>query len=654
MADLTAFLNKHPPKLSKPPEDQLLEAILESGLEAPDSIQIDGKIHRFNSGKRDRSSWYVAFPGALPAGRFGDWRLGIDQLWRADIGRSLSVAEEMSLAKVNAEAQRLRQQLREKQHEAATESVREIWDRAAEATGHPYLERKRIGPHGARITTDGRLMIPLLDETGEIRSIQYISHSGEKLYHSGAPTRGTLYQIGENSEPGPIYIAEGFATAATIHETMNRPCIAAFSASALVIVTGIVRETYGKTQEIVIVADNDRSEVGLRYAEQASAKYGARVVMPPEVGQDANDYALAGGNLQDLLSPQTEDWLVLADAFAAQPAPTRWLVKHWVPEESLIMVHGPSGSGKTFLVLDWALRISSMVSTWQDLKVRGGNVVYLAGEGHNGLRSRIAAWKQEHRQNVLNCWLSRDGLDLNSPQGYQRVVESLRALPHPPCLIVVDTLHRFLAGDENSSQDAKTMLDACSGLMREFETSVLLVHHTGVNEESQHRARGSSAWRGALDIEISVIPAKSEEEPIQVIQRKNKDSEIASARAVELKKVSIEGWFDEDGDPVTSAVCIESEKKTKAPENQKILNAWKKFESAWWASGAQVFEDAPHLTEDGLVEYLKENFKAYRNEKSKILKTLLAEKWIDEVAQGYRVLHPDNCQGMLLSRRNHP
>ena len=50
------------------------------------------------------------------------------------------------------------------------------------------------------------------------------------------------------------------------------------------------------------------------------------------------------------------------------------------------------------------------------------------------------------------------------------------------------------------------MLNACNGLMKEFDCSVLLVHHTGVSEEAQHRARGSSAWRGALDVEISVVP----------------------------------------------------------------------------------------------------------------------------------------------------
>lgn len=159
-----------------------------------------------------------------------------------------------------------------------------------------------------------------------------------------------------------------------------------------------------------------------------------------------------------------------------------------------------TGSGKTFLVLDWALRMAAGADNWLGHRVCPASVVYLAGEGHHGLRGRIAAWKQHAKPpRPLDMWISKAGCDLNTPTGYQRVTESIRLLPASPDLIVVDTLHRFLAGDENSAEDAKGMLDACAGLMAEFGCSVLLVHYTGVADEAQHRARGSSAWRGALD-----------------------------------------------------------------------------------------------------------------------------------------------------------
>jgi hypothetical protein len=107
------------------------------------------------------------------------------------------------------------------------------------------------------------------------------------------------------------------------------------------------------------------------------------------------------------------------------------------------------------------------------------------------------------------------------------------------------------------------MLDACAMLMAEFNCTIILVHHTGVSEETQHRARGSSAWRGALDIEISIVPAKGEA-PMEIIQRKSKDAELAATLYATLEKVIIPGWFDEDGEPVTSAVLVQAGEPIKA------------------------------------------------------------------------------------------
>jgi hypothetical protein len=263
----------------------------------------------------------------------------------------------------------------------------------------------------------------------------------------------------------------------------------------------------------------------------------------------------ASRNLVALVTPPTSDWLTPADDFCLEPAPIRWLVKHWLQEAALIMVHGPSGGGKTFAVLDWSLHIASGRTDWHGHRVKPGPVVYLAGEGHHGLRSRLAAWSQHYGVDDPDMWISKTGTDLNTPEGYTRVVDAIRALDQVPVLICVDTLHRFLFGDENSSVDAKTMIDACAALMREFSCSVLLVHHTGVADEAQHRARGSSAWKGALEIEISVVPAKGDT-PIQIVQRKSKDAEEAEPVFANLQSVAINGWLDEDGEPVTSAVLV--------------------------------------------------------------------------------------------------
>ena len=268
------------------------------------------------------------------------------------------------------------------------------------------------------------------------------------------------------------------------------------------------------------------------------------------------------------------------------------------------MVHGPSGGGKTFVVLDWCLHIASGRPEWLGHKVRPGRVVYLAGEGHHGLRGRVAAWKQEMGVTALDMWLSRAGCDLNTPAGYQTVAEAVRGLDGPPEIIVVDTLHRFLNGDENSAETAKGMLDSCSALMAEFGATVILVHHTGVSDEAQHRARGSSAWKGALDIEVSVIPPRRDGDSIEIIQRKAKDSETSSPVFVDLRTVPITGWLDDDGDQVTSCVIALGVEPVKAKKDP--LHKQKKIiEDAWYSSAAGRLGVNPYVTRESIQTLLE-------------------------------------------------
>jgi hypothetical protein len=381
------------------------------------------------------------------------------------------------------------------------------------------------------------------------------------------------------------------------------------------------------------------------------------MVMPPIEG-DANDYAQAGHDLASLLLPPKSNWLIPADDFSAQPSPISWLVKRWLQSQALIMVHGPSGGGKTFVVLDWCLRMASGMSEWCGQKVRPGNVVYLAGEGHHGLRGRVAAWKHHHQAGSLAMWLSKDGCDLNTPAGYLQVVEQVRGLPENPAIIVVDTLHRFLAGDENSAQDAKTMLDACNSLMNEFHCSVILVHHTGVAEEAQHRARGSSAWRGALDIEISIVPGK-DGVPMQIVQRKSKDAELAQTVHVELQQVTIPGWYDEDNQPVTSAVIVQAQAPTAARKDSKIDSHRKTFENAWWASGAEERNGLPYLSRSAMVDYLVQKMdvsetsaKVYIKPSAtgKPIADLLVAEIIEAFEHGWVVIDDTQASSMLIRK----
>jgi phage/plasmid primase-like uncharacterized protein len=638
------------PQHQKPAELQLAEAIASYGMIPPDDIRLDGCIHRFSaSGKKsDDAGWYVAFNDKIPAGQFGNWRDGSAHNWRADVGRDITAIEQIAHARRIAEAKAARERAQEAQKQAASDTADTIWANATPASDdHPYLVKKGIAAHGLRVTGDGRLIAPMMSPDGSVASLQFIAADGDKRFLSGGAVKGASWMVGAWLDTGAVYIAEGVATAASIHAATNQPCVVAFSAGNLPAVAAFLRSIAGQARELVIVADNDESGTGEREGRKAAAESGARFVMPPMLG-DANDFVQGGGDLAALLSPPVDDWLIAADDFCAQPSPIKWLIKGHLQQEALIMVHGPSGGGKTFAVLDMCLSIASGKDAWCGHKVKRGAVVYLAGEGHHGLRGRVAAWKQHHNAGKLNMWLSKAGTDLNTVQGYAKVRDSVNALPAKPCLIVVDTLHRFLLGDENSAQDAKTMLDACGNLMQEFGASVLLVHHTGVSDEAQHRARGSSAWRGALDIELSVIPAK-DGAPMQLVQRKSKDAELAAPIYCRLASVPIAGWFDEDGEQVTSAVAVQVEadeclSKSDTPP-KRVLEAKKRFEDACIALG-DIKGGGVYLSASAWLHHAKEvagdskTDATVRKDVSRDKKTLLDEGLISEFEQGFLCSDP--------------
>lgn len=206
------------------------------------------------------------------------------------------------------------------------------------------------------------------------------------------------------------------------------------------------------------------------------------------------------------------------------------------------------------------------------------------------------------------------------------------------------------------------MLDACSRLMHEFGCAIVLVHHTGVNEEAQHRARGSSAWRGALDIEISIIPAKGDA-PVEVCQRKSKDGELSESVYVELFSVAIPGWYDEDGEQVTSAVPLRTDApvRTQKPtkEQAKIAEHTRTLEAAWWHSGAADIEGVPYVPRTGYVDYMVSGLgktttrvgKETRPSEGMSIGTLMRAKIIEPYSGGY-IVTDDVTASVLMTRKN--
>ncbi|MEW5864184.1 MAG: DUF3987 domain-containing protein [Pseudomonadota bacterium] len=276
--------------------EQFRTAIHNAGLHPPEVIEADGKLHRFASnGKRsDDAGWYVLHSDGIPGGAFGDWRTGVSETWRADIGRKLQPQEEAQ-HRARLAAIRHEREVEEAQRKAkARAKAAAIWQEAAPAADdHPYLVSKGVKAHGLRLH-DGALVVPMRDGT-ELHSLQFIGPDGSKRFLAGGRVSGCYFIIGEPE--AVLCIAEGYATAASIFEATGYPVAVAFSAGNLEPVARALRAQRPGLR-LILCADQDAatpSNPGLTRAREAAQAVGGLLAVPefgdvrPDGATDFND-----------------------------------------------------------------------------------------------------------------------------------------------------------------------------------------------------------------------------------------------------------------------------------------------------------------------------------------------------------------------------
>lgn len=214
--------------------------------------------------------------------------------------------------RIHAEQQRRKAEL-QAQHDKAAQRAQAIWNAACPAPDdHPYLIRKHVNPYGLRVTTwrrtlkddkgnriraeiNNTLLIPMYDPSGTIRSLQAIFSEKPRLFDRdkdflpGAASAGLFSWIGPKTDT--VLIAEGYATAATLHQESGFRVYIAFAANNLMSVGLTIREKL-PSADIVFCADNDtqtKGNPGLTKATEAAEMVGGSVAVPPIAG-DFNDY----------------------------------------------------------------------------------------------------------------------------------------------------------------------------------------------------------------------------------------------------------------------------------------------------------------------------------------------------------------------------
>lgn len=262
----------------------------------------------------------------------------------------------------------------------------------------------------------------------------------------------------------------------------------------------------------------------------------------------------------------------LSDIPTTRP-PKQWLIKKTLEPRKLHTLIGESGAGKSFIALDMAWHVAHGID-WNGHSVKAkGDVVYIAGEGAEGVIDRCSALSKHYGQPMPdNYFVSDQGINFDVEADVKMLVDVVKSCSASPALVIIDTLHRNFSADENSAKDIAALLKKLDAYLRvELGAAVLLVHHSGHGDKD--RGRGSSAIRAAVDVEL--VAKKDKDGLIVLSCSKAKDFAAGEPLSFKLQTVEL-NHADDDGEQVTSAVPIylgHAFKKTKElkPDNQEAL-----------------------------------------------------------------------------------
>ena len=230
-------------------------------------------------------------------------------------------------------------------HAARTANI--VWENAntrpADA-GFPYLSDKGITDPAVlsnarinRFKDEDRLVIPMYDRPNHIVNRQAIDANGGKFFLPGGEVGGAYGKIAApNSDwTGGVYLAEGFATAASIHTATGKPVIIAFNAGNLPKVAAKMAQMLPENTPVYIAADNDASQTGIKKAAEAAQVLGnrARVVMPEFTGDEIARFQQKHG--QDSLPSDFNDLHELQGLEAVKTALSTPLSHDRLPETEI-------------------------------------------------------------------------------------------------------------------------------------------------------------------------------------------------------------------------------------------------------------------------------------------------------------------------------
>lgn len=219
------------------------------------------------------------------------------------------------------------------------------------------------------------------------------------------------------------------------------------------------------------------------------------------------EIAAEGSALSASLRPpalQPGGFTIMSDRELGELPPLQYLVDGILPAGALGALVGAPGTGKSFCALDLCFCVATGTPWLGNEVLRQGPALLMAAEGAAGIRQRVEARKAATGSagQAAEVFYLLEPVNLLLDEDCRDLEKALLRLPRPPVLIVIDTLHRSMAGgEENSARDMGRVIASIDRIRRLTGAAVLLIHHT-VHDGG--RERGSSSLRGGLDTLINL------------------------------------------------------------------------------------------------------------------------------------------------------
>jgi len=512
--------------------DAFRTVIEEAGLRTG-TIIADGKLHRCGTVGKEHGSdgSYRLYPDPPISGCYWNFRTGETASWSAGETETLSTEGRARIREV----QEVRRQFENAHAAVARAQVFRIMETSQPApTDHPYLLRKGVKPHGViRILRDGRLALPIHNALGSLQSVQFLSDKGEKRFLTGGKVRGGFFPI--SGDDGSIYIVEGYATGATIHEATGGMVLVAFTCSNLSTVAAIARAA-SSDGRIVICADNDHETAakhgenpGIRHATAAAIATQSLLAIPqfkdPAGKTDFNDLAMAEGLevVRSRLNAAAPPPSSPTDANAAKSSlvalsahdflnyqfPKRgYILDPILPGQGLALLYAPRGLGKTYFALTIACGVSlgTPVFRWETGKPR--KVLFVDGEMSGGML-------QERLAGILNGLgkMPTDTLQIVTPDCQPDFIPNLATSEGQTALepmltgvelLIIDNLATLCRVGKENESESWLPIQTWLLTLRRRGIAVILIHHANKSGGQ----RGTSSREDVMDSVIALRPTK--------------------------------------------------------------------------------------------------------------------------------------------------